>query len=481
MGYKYRSEIKGINFFHFASQSWLLEVFKIICLKFPSHKKMCNNEKESDENYSFSDILTEILNVKIEEAFFLRDLELITGTIYFNDAVLRLTEMKVGKYFLESINSVTIDLKNEEIPESLSKENFENKLMEILIKSVESTLNKIDKLGRDLQYESSGYIQFYQKLQTLIEKNKESDFKDFIKILLEDPVLYNNKRPSDDISFLKSAEAFYNFSTLKLDQMIEDLIAFNSHSTSFFYKLKVVIFNNQEKITSMYSTMYNTLLDSYNISKAKISYGLLEKYYNQLVNQFNNLREIKLITGNITKFEDYSNWITLIYNKINHFYPKSFLDKVSKMCPLISYYENIYSPAKDLIITVTNTSVNMIINFPRNLMKNFNNLVKNVSEMVMKNYYFIKDDIKFSKEKLIDFNYEKERDLFIISLSRKLQIIDSKCFSMLIKKIYNILNLEMIKENSFNIYFKAKENSFYLKEALINKYKSFFSCSSLKE
>ena len=59
--------------------------------------------------------------------------------------------------------------------------------------------------------------------------------------------------------------------------------------------------------------------------------------------------------------------------------------------------------------------------------------------------------------------------LFIISLSRKLQIIDSKCFSMLIKKIYNILNLEMIKENSFNIYFKAKENSFYLKEALINK------------
>jgi hypothetical protein len=101
--------------------------------------------------------------------------------------------------------------------------------------------------------------------------------------------------------------------------------------------------------------------------------------------------------------------------------------------------------------------------------------------MVLKNYYFLKDDLLFSKEKLIELNYEKERDLFIISLSRKLQIIDSNCFYMLIQKIYNLLNLKMIRESSFNIYIKAQENSFLQKEALINKYKSFFSCSSLKE
>jgi hypothetical protein len=48
-------------------------------------------------------------------------------------------------------------------------------------------------------------------------------------------IFSNNKRPSDDISFLKSAEAFYNFAVLKLDNVIEDIIAFNTHSTNFFY------------------------------------------------------------------------------------------------------------------------------------------------------------------------------------------------------------------------------------------------------
>jgi hypothetical protein len=425
--------------------------------------------------------LSGILNVNIQEICFLRNLEIITGTNYFNDAVLRLTEMKVGKYFFESIISVTNDLKNEEIPETLSKENFENKLMEILIKSVESTLNKIDKLGSDLKSESSGYVQYYQKFQILIECNKEPNFKDFIKILLEDPLLYNNKRPSDDISFLKSAEAFYNFAVLKLDNVIEDIIAFNTHSTNFFYKLKVVIFNNREKILSFYSTIYNTLLKTYSITKAKINFGILEKYYKHLENQISNLREIKLISRNIFTFEDYSQWIKLIYYKINDFYPKSFLDKVSEMCPMISYNENIYYPAKNFIITVTSWSVNLIINFPKILLRNFNNLVKKVSDMVLKNYYFLKDDLLFSKEKLIELNYEKERDLFIISLSRKLQIIDSNCFYMLIQKIYNLLNLKIIRESSFNIYMKAQENSLLHKEALINKYKSFFSCSSLKE
>ena len=114
LGYRYESKIKNINFFHFASQSWIVEVFKHITLTLfcECGKKRIKEEGRGWGNHSFSEILNLILKFEADEKKFLKTLEMIAGTIYFNDVAIILTEVRLGRIFLSMINMVSKVVKN---------------------------------------------------------------------------------------------------------------------------------------------------------------------------------------------------------------------------------------------------------------------------------------------------------------------------------------------------------------------------------
>ena len=485
-GYKYESQIKNINFFHFATQSWVLEAFQNIINKFRKSKINIRNEESKINtvgNYSFSDILCEILNFEANEQTYFSNFEIIAGNMYFNDVAKRMTELKLGKYFLNYIKFVCNQMKNEYIPTTLSKDDFECKLMVILIKAVELTLNKIENDSSDsnINFNTSKekYIKFICHLQTLKNrKNIEFNFQNYLTILKQDSIIKLSDNESDESGFLNSSEAFYHFSICSFTDLVKDLNVLISESSNLFYKLRKILFRNREKLRNLYFNLSKNLSDIYSkSSQYRIDLKSLKNFYQYCENKLANVKEMKIANYNLGKFEKYKSWMKDNYDKNLRIYPYFLVNIWSQYHPSIDIYEKVYNPMKDFTISFTSNSVKFLIESSKNFKSRIDDVQKFVFEVTKKNYDYLAEDIFFSKNPLIQISQDNENDLIIIKISRRIILNDRKKFNSLMEDLSSLFSRIKIKENFIYIYNKTKENTIFLKENLLDRYKKFLSSS----
>ena len=201
------------------------------------------------------------MDYDVDQSRFLTNLEIIAGSIYFNDVVKRMIEFRIGKYYLSNIKIICLQKKNENNSLSLSKYQFEIKLMQILVQAVELTLNKIENNLRDHNCYSRSdkrYVRFSHHFQSLKNsENIEFNLKNYQKILKEDSAMQFDA--IEEIN--KSSVAFYHYAMVSLTDLVQDLINCISFSTNF--KFGMILNKKQEKLGLIYSSLSKNLSTLY--------------------------------------------------------------------------------------------------------------------------------------------------------------------------------------------------------------------------
>ena len=421
LGYKHKSNIKNINFFHFASQSWIIEVFTFIKKKFLIEYQT-NNEtsKINFANYTYSEIFCEIINYQVLEKRYLANLEILAGNSYFSDVAIKLSELRFAKYFLQNINLVCNNAKNETVFASLSKVEFEDKLMNILILAMETTLNMING-GRDsYNQKEMNKIRYAHYLKYLRDKKLTVfNYENYLKELKNDHLLNINNDEEDII--LKSSDAFFYFASINFKDLINDLNLLINICNNSLDKLGIIFKINQEKLYNLYSRFKNNYYNRYSQSKS---------------NEF-------------------------ILDKLSI----NYLEKLVSYLRVINL-KNVYNPIQNSKFSIK--SSNFYLSISKNSSLYFSDLKKMIIEKTKNNYNFLIDQI--TNQNLFDIYIEKES--IIITISRKILLSNKKTIYSLLQDISQWID---IKEKTRYLYGKAIEKTLFHRDNLIEKYKRFFT------
>ena len=349
------------------------------------------------------------------------------------------------------------------------------------------TLNKINNDGRDSNGNSNTteerYIMYSRHLQTLrYRKNLEHNFTNFVKVLKEDSLLVSEDNFSDEFGILNSSEAFFNFAMYSFSDLVQDLMLFTSVSSNLLYKFRTILYKNREKLEFLYSSMSKNLSDIYcRTSKYRFNSDSVKSYYKHLGNIITDLKAIKIVKYSKKKLGIYRAWVKDSYDHNLRYYPDFLLEKWYKYQPSIYIYERMYNPTKDLTISITSNSLKFIVGISKNLSTYVSDVQKKVFEISKSNYFYLTNEIIFSKEPLIEISENNENDSISIKISKKILINDVKKFNAFIEEITRLIISIKIKENAIYLYEKTKENSLYVKDNLLEKYRRFLSSGSSNE
>jgi hypothetical protein len=372
LGYNYHIDSEKINFFIFASQSWLMEITKI------TEKKM-DEFIMRDKKFTYRNLLTIMKESDITDENFLSNLIILTSSSSnehsFASSVI---ENNVGKLFL---NGLTSQLQSyNEIDEDIDNKKFEMILSDVLRRAVESTLNTMENQFDTDSMRNVAYTDLYD--------DKLSFEEYFEKVKLTQKSLNSISLYSLKIC----TESFYYFAKCRLDEMIKDIIFFTKNYSSIFFKTRMYlgqnVLNNERvclflnKVSTFVDKTSNSLN---NLRKEKLTefYELASKVKKELYNSEQSLVLLKQKAQDsiITKS-------TELYNT----YPKKYIT------PLTSYSITIFNSIKDKSQTILGKPMTIILD-----LKNF----------IANQWNLSKDDYLKLKENLTNYINTKYNEITV--------------------------------------------------------------------
>jgi hypothetical protein len=273
LGYNYHIDVEKINFFIFATQSWLMEVTKI------AEKKM-QDYISRDKKFTYKNLLTIMKESEITDDNFLSNLGILTSSTFseinFSSTVI---ENNVGKLFL---NNLSLQLQGLDITEDIDGKRFEQILTDVLRKAVENALNTMENQFNTDGVRNIPYSELYDdrlSYEEFFERVKEGQTN------LNQMGLYSLKI---------CTESFYYFAKCRLEEMIRDVNFFTKNYSSLLFKSRMFLGQNvlnTEKVCIFLSRVFNYVDNAShslnNLRKEKLNefYSLAHKLKNELVNE----------------------------------------------------------------------------------------------------------------------------------------------------------------------------------------------------
>jgi len=454
LGYKYQTNLENANFYHFVSQAWILNIFP-------------NQTQQESSSKQYSDILTELVNRNVEDLAIIQSLELITGTFSISDPVIKSTELRLTNIFLRNLRDVISDFRKQEISNDLTKVGFDRVILDLLLRAVNFTINESEKI------DSQNSLLLYDTYIELSSDQANLNITNFIKRVLEKRQESSQHSLENEQLIITASTTFFNFARTSLVDLLYDLDLFNQQSQNLLYILSDIFSRRKQSVQSMLTVIYNRF-GNLLANVREIRYENLKDFY---LNFYSKMKEYSETSVTIfkKKVNTYKDWVNSIdYVQDALFYPKFYFEKASSYTvgSSIYLYEKMYSPCKNVTMTVTGDYYNFVLKNVENVRENSKKIYESVVEGLRTKYDLIKENLT---QVIL---YEVQEDVLVFKINKK-QIGDIR--SQFITSVTEQLSQIKFQENFIVIYEKTKGNALLIKENLLEKYKKFFNSLSNNE
>jgi len=454
LGYRYSSIIANSNFFHYATQAIIVDIFRQLILK-------------PQQNKNFKTVLEFVKTAVIKEESYIETIEILLGS-----EILPIDKNN-GLIFLAKINSSRRKTLAS-IPEEISQKTFEENIMTIFREAVNNTLNESEKNNKN----------YLTKFEQLTQDKCLSAFAESV----------------GDANLIESSQTFFNFANCSFLELIKDLHEFNKYSHSLFYQIKFVLLKNVRTFSDLLIRLvqfghfhFIHVLETLHLSKiaelykAFVDYSLKSGKYS-----LNKIQDLKVWLDDT--YVNESHKVTKCYNEITEFSKnkytdlKKWIDNSALKMPLslpflfsetvIQYshntqlflFDKVYSPIKGVTVTYGGSAINFMIKSTGKVKENAISLYNNFRTKVDSLYDDVKETLLEGKDSY--FKIKNEEQYFIISINKKLLYFPGKFFELISYMVETVQQLD-IKETAMSAYTTTKGKVTDLSNYLVNKYKSF--------
>jgi len=306
----------------------------------------------------------------------IQTLELITGTLYVTDPAIKLSEIRLTQSFLRNLRGIVDEKKREEIDRNLTKNEFDRVVMEMLSKSVNLTLNEVDQID---EHTSLLLHNTYNELS-----RSETTLENYTKRVEEKR---SDENKANDATNKKACEVYYYFALTTLTDLIYDIDLFNQRSTSLLSKIGVILSKRGESLQNYFKKIYANMGSLLSGVKENLRTEKLKEFYANYYEKMSNLSSSSLQAVK-TKVDSYKEWVgsnKYVQNALH--YPNIFYEKASSYSSSsrVYVYDHIYSPCKNVTVTVTSDSYNFVLRNVENAKETSKKIYESVKENVGKN------------------------------------------------------------------------------------------------
>ena len=448
LGYKYQTNLDNPNFYHFVSQSWILNVFP-------------NQTDQTTSSKQYSDILRDLINKEFEDLAIIQSLELITGTFSISDQALKASEVRLTNVFLRNLRDVINEFKKIEISKELTKIEFDKNIMNLLLRAVNFTINESEKI------DSLKSLLLYDTFVELSSEKTNITLTNFIKKASEKRQSNNQDVSENGDSFTSACTLFFNFAKTGLIDLLYDLDLFNQQSKSILCILSDIFSRRKQNIQTILASLYNHFGNFLtNVSK-EIRFENLKQFYEKFYTKLRECSEssVAVVKKKVNTYRDWVNSIDYVQDVL--YYPHFFFEKASTYTigSKVFLYERMYSPCKNVTLTITGDYYNFVLKNVENVRENANKIYESIKEGVGAKYYQVKQNFNQTVQ------YELQENSLLIKINKK-QIEDIR--SHFIAIVIEQLSLVKFQEKFNVILENTKGNALLIKQNLLEKYKNFF-------
>lgn len=419
LGYKYNSIIPNNNFFHFATEAYIITILK-----------------EAKEEILEAELYMNVLSNDIEEEEYFENIDILMGNSNNVHNEVKLSSDKLAKLFLSFIN-----YQKDQVKRQIDKEDLDT----FFRKAVNYTLNKLN--NDEDEEKSLDLYDIYMKV-----KQREHTLDTFIEEY-KNYMMEKSKTKALRFCVQNPCEVFYYFCQVDYKELLKDIQYFNQQSSSVIY-LGIALFKAQ------LNSQTNKLKNLYNYSHKNYS-----NIKNEIVNKSELVKstcmnKLYLVNKFISEKYDHSkdqikeNYPS-VYNKLSHF------------------NEQYVIPIHNKISIVTDDSYSFIINKYSKGKENFNELKDKITKKVAEIY-----DVSYEKAKeYVHLSVDKLGKLGVVQICYDKVKTSKTEFYNLLNHVHGYVkdfNLEQLKSLAKDTYNQGKKK-------MIESYEKFLGITERKK
>jgi hypothetical protein len=402
LGYKYTSSIQNNNFFHFATEAYIISVIK-----------------EIKENLKEEEILVKLLSEEVEEDDFLDNLEILIGNTNSSDDQVKISSDKLAQIFLNNIKYEKEENGNDYKDNSLSIDIFFKRIVNYSLNSLNYSE---DEKNLDLfnTFDKYKTVEGGLNIEKFVEEFKNKMYQDSKTKTLRQCVQ-------------NECEVYFYFAQVSFKDFINDINHFNQQSTSVIY-IGIALFKAQ--LNSQTSKLKN-LYDFTSKNVSSIKEDIVSK--TELVKS-NCLSKLYLVNKFIG--EKFNNSKAGLLNN----YPAVY-DKISQ------YNQAYLTPIQSRMTVLKDDSYSFLLNSYSKGKNSFEDVKKSIIEKVAETY-------KVSYEKASNFVHVSVDNLGKIAIVQvcydKINSSRTIFYSLLESiqsyvKNYNLEQLKVLAKNTYSL------------------------------
>ena len=425
-GDHYESMINSVNFFHYATESILLEMLKKL-----GSQDFLNSKGEVLLNY--------IREIKVNNEDYYENIKLLTGSGYFYDFVTKISEIKIATVFLQKFyfykEKEVVKLENDEV--ALREFNFESLFTMILQKATSSTLYEIRSIplkNDEIKNLFEPDLLFYFCANEIKNKNNFI-LINFVRSIQNYTEL--NFKILNEKNLMNIIKMYYFYSKTKLEDFLFDLELFGDYSSSLYEKIKKISVKNYEKLNTNFK---NTL-------KRTVPYENLKSFYTQISCKISD--SAGLVKSKISSLKI---WINESIKKSPNFFYDKF--RISR----IFLYDKVLQPSKNFLVLFTDRYTTFLFTNIRNVKKvssDLSDFFLEKAEALRNNFEHKVNEI----ELFIRLTADEKINFVKVDLDNTFMMINPKRLKIYIDDLYNRMrqySLELLEISKFYIISKYK-------------------------
>jgi hypothetical protein len=407
----YESIINNVNFFHFATEALIWELFK-------------------SSTHDGRDNLKQLMSANIDPASFCNSVKILTGSSHHYEAKAKLSELQLAKLFLERLNYYRSQADYDP--------DFAEAFRDITRKTVSSCLVKLlgviggsngGSAAVDLIQDDLFFFNAFRELK----ENKGLTLVAYLNVL--EKVVGKKITKNDQLMmFIKS---YYYYARTTYNDYLFDLELFYDHSVSLFSKLKKYSRKNIDNINNYVATT---------------------KVYHQLSGFYTYISTYMLDGSSYfaSKVYTFKIWI----NNSIHYAPNFFLTTYNTTKLML--YDKIIAPSKNFIVLYTDKSVTFILTNLNNVetaMTEVSGFILEKAEEFMDNF----EEQVNQKDLFVRFTHDEKVNYLKVDIDNSVVMFNSGRFKEYVRNVYT-----QLMKFSGRVYSDSKI-------FLLDKYKNFLN------
>jgi hypothetical protein len=414
LGYKYSSTIANNNFFHFATEAYIITAIK------DNHKG----------DFTLENINEAILEGDIDEAEYLENLEILIGTTDCSDNEVKFSTNKLAKIFISNV-----DFEKRKFQASKGVKDFKTfDLDRFFRKAVNYTLNELNNdEGQEKSLELLNVFEDFSGIEggLTIEKFVEEYKNKMAKTCKTKNLKFCVQNP---------CEVFYFFCQASISDLINDLACFNQQSTNIIYIGLAIV-------KAQVNTQSNRFKNYYSISK---------KNYKKIKGNIDERADV-IKKEAYEKLDIINHWINDTYSQ----YKTTVKDKYPSVYDRISYMnDNYVIPMQKRITILTGDSYQFLVNTYSTSQEKLDELKAKVVDRVSKTYNITKENAEY----YVKVSVDKLGKVAIVQVFYdKLKASESTFYKALsaIQKTVKEFNIQQVKKFARDTYQFGKSTLMY--------------------